>query len=191
MHTHIPVLRNVYNYNVWWHLYKYCAYCIVSAAFWICVIHPTIFRTLLSHSDWERSGFCVTFQFLTTACMMTSAMWDVAPCSLVETEQHFRGAYCLCHQGALIIEAVSISETYFDFYRTTRHNNPEDSHLRLEMCVMEPCYNTHFLLIFKQTEGLFLNWLVCRKTRIPHLAELYSTEWNHSSLHTAVACRLH
>jgi hypothetical protein len=25
--------------------------------------------------------------------------WDDAPCSLVETDQSFRGAYCLYHQG--------------------------------------------------------------------------------------------
>jgi hypothetical protein len=25
--------------------------------------------------------------------------WDVAPSSLVDTDRHFRGAYCLHHQG--------------------------------------------------------------------------------------------
>jgi hypothetical protein len=30
---------------------------------------------------------------------------------------------------ALIMEAVSTSETSVNFYHTTRHNNPEDSHL--------------------------------------------------------------
>jgi hypothetical protein len=26
-------------------------------------------------------------------------LWDVAPCSLVEIDRRFRGAYCLHHQG--------------------------------------------------------------------------------------------
>jgi hypothetical protein len=25
--------------------------------------------------------------------------WDTAPCSLIEIDQRFRGAYCLHHQG--------------------------------------------------------------------------------------------
>jgi hypothetical protein len=28
-----------------------------------------------------------------------AVFWDVAPCSLVETDRHFRDAYCLYHQG--------------------------------------------------------------------------------------------
>jgi hypothetical protein len=28
-----------------------------------------------------------------------TVFWDVAPCSLVEDYRHFRGAYCLHHQG--------------------------------------------------------------------------------------------
>jgi hypothetical protein len=28
-----------------------------------------------------------------------SIFWDVAPCSLVEIDRRFRGAYCLHHQG--------------------------------------------------------------------------------------------
>jgi hypothetical protein len=27
-----------------------------------------------------------------------AAFWDVAPCSLVEVDQRFRGAYCIHHQ---------------------------------------------------------------------------------------------
>jgi hypothetical protein len=29
----------------------------------------------------------------------SSAFWDIAPCSLVEVDQRFRGAYCLYNQG--------------------------------------------------------------------------------------------
>jgi hypothetical protein len=48
--------------------------------------------------------------------------WVVAPCSLVEVYQRFRGPCCLHHQDD--------DETLVNFYRTTRCYNPEDSHLR-------------------------------------------------------------
>jgi hypothetical protein len=47
----------------------------------------------------------------------------VAPCSLVEVYQRFRGSCCLHHQGN------DSSETLVNFYQTTRRYNPEDSHL--------------------------------------------------------------
>jgi hypothetical protein len=51
--------------------------------------------------------------------------WVVAPCSLVEVNQHFKGAFCLHHQGDHPhVEAASTSET-----SVTWRNNPEDSHL--------------------------------------------------------------
>jgi hypothetical protein len=28
-----------------------------------------------------------------------TAFWDIAPCSLVEVDRRFRGAYCLHYQG--------------------------------------------------------------------------------------------
>jgi hypothetical protein len=31
--------------------------------------------------------------------MKTTAFWDIAPCSLVEVDRRFRGAYCLLHHG--------------------------------------------------------------------------------------------
>jgi hypothetical protein len=37
--------------------------------------------------------------------------WDVAPCSQVEVYRRFKGACCLHHEGFLIMEAGSISET--------------------------------------------------------------------------------
>jgi hypothetical protein len=51
--------------------------------------------------------------------------WDIAPCSLVETDWHFRGAYCLHHQAW---SAVS-TEISVNLYQTKWHNIPEDSHL--------------------------------------------------------------
>jgi hypothetical protein len=54
-----------------------------------------------------------------------AVFWVLAPCSLVEIYQRFRGPCCLHHQG----DDYS-SETLVNFYQTTRRYNPEDSHLR-------------------------------------------------------------
>jgi hypothetical protein len=43
-----------------------------------------------------------------------TAFWDIAPCILLEVDQHFRGAYI-----NLIMEAVHTSETSVNFYETT------------------------------------------------------------------------
>jgi hypothetical protein len=43
--------------------------------------------------------YSVRFQVLTAAGMKMIALWDVAPCSLVEVDRCSRGAYCLHHQG--------------------------------------------------------------------------------------------
>jgi hypothetical protein len=54
----------------------------------------------------------------------------VVSCSLAEVYRRFRGACCLHHQCD--DEAASTSETSGNVYQTTRHNNPEDSHLQIE-----------------------------------------------------------
>jgi hypothetical protein len=40
----------------------------------------------------------VGFQFVTAAIMNITAIWDVAPCILIEADRNFRGRYCLHHQ---------------------------------------------------------------------------------------------
>jgi hypothetical protein len=41
----------------------------------------------------------VEFEVLTAASMKMAVFWVVAPCSLVEVYQRFRGTYCLHHLG--------------------------------------------------------------------------------------------
>jgi hypothetical protein len=53
--------------------------------------------------------------------------WDVVPCSHVEVDRRFRGAYCLHHQGDSSMEAVRTFETSVHFNVTARRYIPEDS----------------------------------------------------------------
>jgi hypothetical protein len=39
----------------------------------------------------------VRFQVLTAASMKLRVFWDVVPCSQVDVDRRFRGAYCLHH----------------------------------------------------------------------------------------------
>jgi hypothetical protein len=59
--------------------------------------------------------------------MIMAVFWDVAPCSLVDTDRSLRETYCLHRKGAA---TESSSETSVNIYQTTRCNIPEDSHLQ-------------------------------------------------------------
>jgi hypothetical protein len=47
----------------------------------------------------------------------------LASCRLVEINRHSRGAYWFHHQGDLMMEAVSISETLFFILAAVRNAN--------------------------------------------------------------------
>jgi hypothetical protein len=73
-------------------------------------------------------------EVLTAVRKNMALFWVVAPCSLVDVYQRFRGPCSLHHQSeqyviALIIEAARTSETLVNFYQITHRYNPEDSHL--------------------------------------------------------------
>jgi hypothetical protein len=58
--------------------------------------------------------------------MKFRVFWDVAPCSHVEDDRGFRGAYCLRHEGIIaLMVAVRTSETSVCFKETTRRYIPE------------------------------------------------------------------
>jgi hypothetical protein len=44
--------------------------------------------------------------------MKTAAFWDVAPCSLVDTDRRFGGASCLRHLISLTISSLEDSPTF-------------------------------------------------------------------------------
>jgi hypothetical protein len=51
--------------------------------------------------------------------------WDVLPCKII-VDRRFGGAYCLHHQGSLMMEAVCTSETSVDNHFTWQYI-PEDN----------------------------------------------------------------
>jgi hypothetical protein len=58
--------------------------------------------------------------------MKVTVFWVVAP-QLTDVSEVFTAS--IIYLIALIIEAVSASETSVNFYQTARRNIPEDSHL--------------------------------------------------------------
>jgi VanZ family protein len=62
--------------------------------------------------------------------MKMAVFWVVAPSSLVEVYQHFRGTCAsIIRMITLMVEAAITSEILVNFYQTTWCYNPEDSHL--------------------------------------------------------------
>jgi hypothetical protein len=79
-----------------------------------------------------NSEVCVGFDVLTAVSTKMAVFWVVAPCSLVEVYQHFRGPCCLHHQ---------------DFYQTTRRNNSEDSNLSEAYANERDRFGVHWLVL--------------------------------------------
>jgi hypothetical protein len=61
------------------------------------------------------------------------------PCSFVETERRFRGAYCL-HYQVLTMVTVRITETSVYFNKTTQRFFPERYHLQICFSGLIPLY---------------------------------------------------
>jgi hypothetical protein len=85
----------------------------------------------------------VRFQVLMAANMKVTVIWDIMPCSLVETDQHFRGAYCLHHQ-ALTALAITTSETQSISIRLHVATS-KNSHLQFFSFVVMDCFTKHFI----------------------------------------------
>jgi succinate dehydrogenase/fumarate reductase cytochrome b subunit len=68
------------------------------------LVDSSLMKMFSAHFLWvTKIHYANTLQFLsiqvlTAACMKMTVFWDVAPCSLVETDKRFRGACCLHHQ---------------------------------------------------------------------------------------------
>jgi hypothetical protein len=80
-----------------------------------------------------QSTIYVRFQVLTATSMKMAVFWVVVPCSLVDITENSE-VFALSIIITLIMEAVSTSEASVNFYHTTWHNNPGDSH-RQFMCL--------------------------------------------------------
>jgi hypothetical protein len=84
-----------------------------------------VWKRYLTNEEHAQSmlKYVVGFEVLTAVSMKMAVFWVVAQCSLVEVYQHFRVL------ATLIMEAARTSEMLINFYQTTWHYNPEDSHL--------------------------------------------------------------
>jgi hypothetical protein len=94
------------------------------------------------------------FKFRLNSHMRMTVFWVVAPCSLVEVYRRFIGACSLHHQG-------DRPETSVNFYQTTRHNNPEDSHLhthRRENLESHKETNESHLLSVRNFSSFYEGW---------------------------------
>jgi hypothetical protein len=83
----------------------------------------TVFIVSCAHSI---SRFCGIHR---VSSMKMTALWDVAPYSLVVVGRRFRATYCPHHQSGVMMEAVRTTETSACFQETTRLYIPEISHL--------------------------------------------------------------
>jgi hypothetical protein len=52
----------------------------------------------MQRNEQEEFDRFVRFQVFVAASMKVTFFWDIAPCSLVEVDRRFRGAYCLHKQ---------------------------------------------------------------------------------------------
>jgi hypothetical protein len=109
--------------QIWWHLVCSCE--IYRNTCQSCLNTKTI-RSVYSilYPVWD-------FRFSWRRVWSYRVFWGVAPCSHVEVDRRFRGAYCPII--ALIMEAVRTSETSVNFNVTTRRYIQEDSK-RLVSC---------------------------------------------------------
>jgi hypothetical protein len=87
--------------------------------------HPSNLRKLSYTADFALLRTPAVSHFKTEKTKFT-VFWDVAPCSLIGVDRRFRGAYC---HHALMMEAVSTSETSVHSNATTRCYIPEDCKL--------------------------------------------------------------
>jgi hypothetical protein len=70
-----------------------------------CLLTARILRT----SNNKQLVYKVGFEVLTAASMKMAVFWVVAPCSLVEVYQRFRGTCCLHHQDVTTQNTVIFS----------------------------------------------------------------------------------
>jgi hypothetical protein len=90
-----------------------------------------------------RETDVVRYEVLTATGMKKAIFWDVAPCSLVDTDRHFI---------TLKMEAVSSSETSINIYQTAQCYIPQDGHLEVRLTFITHVTNfeTKIMLLFQR-----------------------------------------
>jgi ribosomal protein L35AE/L33A len=108
--------------------------------------NPSRCCSLVSSLDkrWQNKTEIVRIQVLTAASTKMPVFWVVAPFSLVKFTDVSEVL------AASIIRTIT-SETSVNFYQTTRRNNPEDSHLKIQIAsskaaqnIIKACIHKHY-----------------------------------------------
>jgi hypothetical protein len=77
-----------------------CAQRVILQNYLYCeIINQQSYLVHLDKEDEEQAMLFVKFLVPTAGSMKMSVFWNIAPCSLVETDRRFRGAYCFHHHG--------------------------------------------------------------------------------------------
>jgi hypothetical protein len=86
-----------------------------------------------------------------------SVFWDVALCIVVYSDWHFRGAYCLHHQG-LVMETMRTSETSVYFNEITRPYIPQDCNIYTWRRKNVKSHSALFILVAMKPEISQISW---------------------------------
>jgi hypothetical protein len=117
----------------------------------------------------------VRFHVLTETGMKMAVFWDVAPCSLVDTDRHFRGAYCLQHRtdngGSKVL--WNVGQYLPDYTAQHRRRQPSsmvisslrDFFILLSLPLERP--NSLFNSWFSQALNL-VQWVFCLERHMFH-----------------------
>jgi hypothetical protein len=96
-----------------------------------------------------KNSLWVRFQVLTSASVEVTALRDIAPCSLIELDRRFRGAYSRPHRPE------RVPETTVYFYETTWRFIQENSHLHLNSMWCGMFWFWWFVPVFLYCSGSF------------------------------------
>jgi hypothetical protein len=115
----------------------------------------------------------VRFQVLTAACMMISAFWDIAPCSLIEVGWRFRATYwniSLLQRDYMELHPKSLSSSMSTWIKLVPHP--------LTWTLFSLLYESQYELSLPVLESLF--WLATNSftTRNPSSSSVSCTNCN-------------
>jgi hypothetical protein len=105
-----------------------------------------------------------------TDWLTITVLWDVVLCSVVETNQHFRNAYCLHHQGTLMPEGSVMSVNICIPQHPIRQSSSY-SLLYMGFSLWNLTTSHHLHLLSLEPEIPYIDWLII------YLITIYQQYW--------------